>query len=1237
MESPLSAFASPNATSPDSPQRALQHQALVELDRLSLQEILDQDSRPTFILDLDPDLITGDAIQPIFCNTALRLHDRLLDSVTGTTQEEEDVAARSADETTTYAGFRTWATSISKFDDSKAIFPLTLEYRRLLWTASTIRQRWRIISGNALFRTSDIPKEGLQAVPTVRFTSSRKNNMNPPTAEIEKAPAASIPTHVAVPPATQRLERTAMSLSKGTGKGTSDSGASVLLSTPENAIPDWTVPILPCEPSEHIAFTRSVNWANTPLGAMEKWSLQFREVVNLVMRNPHPCSLFWGTELTMIYNEAYKLEVAGNKHPDLMGTGFSGPFSELWDGVAPVFRECARTGNSIRKENDPLPIERYGYLEETFFSWSFVPIYAGTNRILGFYNAPFETTYPTINIRRMQMLRYLGECLNMTRTIKDFWSQVLNGLEHNHFDVPFALLYSIADADDADTASQSSDSTISMKSCLFEGSIGFPKGHAGAPPKLDLKRSQEGFVPAFREAMRTREPTILQARDGTLPNHLLGGIEWRGYGDACKEAIIFPIRPTNGETVFAFLVIGVHPRRAYDDEYKAFAAMLNRQLATSLASVVLFEDEVRRSRIAAEAAVQQREQLSKQLELQTSRMRRMTELSPLGMYLFDPEGILLEVNDRYFEMTGTPREDIDGLGFLKTVAAGSQEVAMNMWDEMMTDLKPLVREIQLKSPQVRPRDMAGNPIEYWVLASSQPELGPQGEVISIMGSIADISHLKWAQALQQTRLREAEETKRQQNEFIDITSHEMRNPLSAILICADDVRDSLSQHDFRPEDRQVVLECIEAANNIAFCVQHQKSIVDDILTISKLDSNLLLITPVPAQPIHVLQRAMSMFYPECQAKDIDFQFVPDEESLERFEVDWVLLDPTRLPQITVNLITNAIKFTQHSSRRLVSVHVSVSPEQAKFSEDFDYVPMRGVAVPCTTGEDWGTGQLLYIHVAVEDTGCGLTSEEKGRLFERFAQASPRTHAHYGGSGLGLFISRQLAELHGGQIGVSSESGVGSTFGFYVQCKCITSSSSRRRLSRQSSAQSTPPVRLGSSMKVSAAETDATVEKDEDTSRPKDSDLKGLHVLIVEDNLVNQKVLAKQLTKVGCFISTADNGLYALDHIAKTTFNTTSTQRIPLSLILMDWEMPEMDGLTCCRRIREMKKNGELTGHVPIIAVTANVRAEQMATAKESGMDDILSKPFRIPELLEKVTGVLAQLSHGPDHESGRQG
>jgi CheY-like chemotaxis protein len=118
------------------------------------------------------------------------------------------------------------------------------------------------------------------------------------------------------------------------------------------------------------------------------------------------------------------------------------------------------------------------------------------------------------------------------------------------------------------------------------------------------------------------------------------------------------------------------------------------------------------------------------------------------------------------------------------------------------------------------------------------------------------------------------------------------------------------------------------------------------------------------------------------------------------------------------------------------------------------------------------------------------------------------------------------------------------------------------------------------------------------------------------------VLSRQLKKAGCIVSTADNGVFALKHIITTKFHKSSPDGTPLSIILMDWEMPEMDGLTCCKRIREMEAHGELTAHIPIIGVTANVRSEQITEAKASGMDDVVGKPYRVPELLEKIEEVL---------------
>lgn len=237
----------------------------------------------------------------------------------------------------------------------------------------------------------------------------------------------------------------------------------------------------------------------------------------------------------------------------------------------------------------------------------------------------------------------------------------------------------------------------------------------------------------------------------------------------------------------ALLLLGVNPRRPYDAEYEAFSNMLFRQLATSLASAILFEEEIRRGRDAAEAAALEQEQLAQALKLQTDRLQRMTALSPLGMVNISPEGIIREANDRYFEMTGHPRDNVYEFSFMDHVMETSRQALVDGWRRMVIDHLPYTGELQLNTPGVRRLDLDGETIEYWVLTTSQPEFASDGSLRSIMGSITDISHLKWAQGLQEKRLKEAEETRRQQNEFIDVTCHEIRNPLvgSCILTMVD--------------------------------------------------------------------------------------------------------------------------------------------------------------------------------------------------------------------------------------------------------------------------------------------------------------------------------------------------------------------------------------------------------------------------------------------------------------------
>ncbi|KAF1835179.1 hypothetical protein BDW02DRAFT_638833 [Decorospora gaudefroyi] len=1199
---------------------------VTRLNTCSLPQLLDQDERPTFVLNMDDYAKeNGHPIRPMFCNKALREQEQLLDRVLTAPPHDPDPQSGNAK----HEDFQTWATVISRYGDSRDIYPLTLQYNNLLWTAFSIYPNWRIISAHEVFQTLDPatidPPSTSAPVSEIRTTKSAYE-----TEERSKvlASAAAIPTEEILPDV-QQPKFPPVFLGKDRDNFPPKRASSVTLLTPDSCVPDWTAPHPKGVLSDHLRFVRQIDWASTPLGPMEKWSLQFREIVCLVMRNPHPSS-----------------------HPALMGTGFSGPFGEMWHKVGPIIRACARTGHSMLTHNQPLPIMRYGYMEESFFTWSFVPVFGGTERILGFYLNAFDTTVESISSRRMGLLRYLGECLNATRTVKEFWGRVLEGLIHNDYDVPLALLYSVSDSEDADNSSCHSSNSIpiSTRSCILEGSVGVPRGHAISPEEFSLNKTDDPLILAFIEAMQTVEPKMLEMKNGTLPESLLEGIEWRGYGDPCREAIILPLRPTNADNVCALLLLGINPRRAYDQEYRSFTAMLNRQIATSLASVLLFEDEMRRTRHAAQVAALQQESLSLQLQLQTNRMRRMTEFSPLGMFLVDPNGRVVEANERYFEMTGHPRDldKTEPFSWLELCQDRSKEVVMDMWYSMVETRSPTSREVQLNCSDVHPRDFNGEPIDYWALVSGQAEITPEGELLSFMGSLADISHLKWAQGLQERRLREAEESKRQQNEFIDITSHEMRNPLSAILICADDIRDTLTHHTFIGDDDSVAKECIEAANNIALCVQHQKAIVDDILTVSKLNSHLLHITPVPAQPLIIVQRSMAMFRPEVQAKGIKIEFVT-HDTLQHLGIDWVMLDPSRLLQILVNLITNAIKFTQNSPKRIITVQVCASADNPDFNlpTGFQFIPPRNTPVNFANGEGWGSGQLIYLGIEVQDTGVGLSSEEKALLFEKFAQASPRTHVEYGGSSLGLFISRQLVELHGGQIGVTSEAGVGSTFGFYLQCRrMLPKSHNQHHNSPEQSMVAKQAIisRNTASIVAESKEKPSKPGVPPPTMRDKEENAKEcmntstdernkdslLHVLVVEDNMVNQKVLTKQLIKEGCIVSTADNGVYALQHLEKTRFR--ATDGIPLTIILMDCEMPEMDGLTCCRKIREMEQRREVTDHVPIIAVTANIRGGQIETAKESGMDEVIGKPFRIPDLLAKMRALLKRLEEKKEED-----
>lgn len=442
------------------------------------------------------------------------------------------------------------------------------------------------------------------------------------------------------------------------------------------------------------------------------------------------------------------------------------------------------------------------------------------------------------------------------------------------------------------------------------------------------------------------------------------------------------------------------------------------------------------------------------------------------------------------------------------------------------------------------------------------------------------------------------------------------------------------------------------------------------------------------RPIEVVDQALKMFHNELQRSNVELDYRVGS-SYGELGVEWVLLDPTRFLQILVNLLNNAVKFTKHEDSRRITVTLEAcyprptgkeygvvfapfTPRHgAQSSVDLSDTPLDGTRTP---------RDGIYIYVSIKDTGVGIMQHELDHLFQRFQQASPKTYAQYGGSGLGLWISKELCAKLGGQIGVAStvtsdKSTHGSTFAFYVQApRCASPTAQQQQIETDNNVETARKVSLDE-VKIDMSPLPSAHKEPTDThtqlsvksphekaitngtsSSPSDLPTPVVRLLVVEDNLINQKVMRKQLLRAGFEVAVANHGKEALECIYPTSSPPHQNQTLPppFDVILMDVEMPIMGGLECTRIIRSREQqqtqkhvsshpsstttntttsngdsnsdSGSNSGRskkLPILGVTANARAEQQTAALEAGMNCVVTKPFHMKDLfraIEKVRG-----------------
>ncbi|MEA2051003.1 MAG: ATP-binding protein [Campylobacterota bacterium] len=372
---------------------------------------------------------------------------------------------------------------------------------------------------------------------------------------------------------------------------------------------------------------------------------------------------------------------------------------------------------------------------------------------------------------------------------------------------------------------------------------------------------------------------------------------------------------------------------------------------------------------------------------------------------------------------------------------------------------------------------------------------------------------------------ELEKATKAKSEFLANMSHEIRTPLNAMFGFIDIVQEN-------EKDKQNK-EYLDTIKSSADSLLH---IINDILDFSKIESGIIEFESKAIDLKKLIKEISLLFYEKAKEKDIKIKLVFDKNI-----PDFVKLDPTRFKQIALNLISNAIKFTQKDGK-----------------------------VELNIGFDTKRSIMIF---KVKDTGIGIDANNIKKIFKPFTQEDESTTRKFGGTGLGLSISRELAKLMGGDIKVESTLKVGSTFILEL------------------------PIDI-----VSTIEKNSSKQNDKEQLK---ENFKKFNLLLVEDNISNQKFMGVLLSRLNISFDLASDGIEALELYKQNSYNT----------ILMDENMPNMNGIEATRQIRKIEKKNS-TKHTPIIALTANAIKGDKERFLDIGMDEYLAKPLNITKLVD---------------------
>lgn len=500
------------------------------------------------------------------------------------------------------------------------------------------------------------------------------------------------------------------------------------------------------------------------------------------------------------------------------------------------------------------------------------------------------------------------------------------------------------------------------------------------------------------------------------------------------------------------------------------------------------------------------------LKAQEEKYRNIITNMNLGLLEVDVKEKILFANQSFCDISGYPLEELVGNHTSLFLLDEESQSVLEKKQQLRTHGVSDSYEIAVKNKKGEIR---------WWLISGAPNYNDQGELVGSVGIHLDITKQKQLESALAIAKNRAEEASVAKEAFLANMSHEIRTPLNAIIGM---IRE-LSREELSPKQQTYLSHTDTAA-------RHLLSIVNNILDISKIEAGELGLETHNFSLQALIANINSILHFKALKKGIKLTSSLSEDIWPAYSGD-----SARIRQILLNLLDNAIKFTMKGS---VDLNIEIAGEEAD-------------------------RQLILI--TITDTGIGMDEVYMEQLFSKFSQAEKSTSRRFGGTGLGMSITKEIIKLMGGSIEVESEKGKGTQFQIKVY--------------------------------LDKGDIDNLSERTQDNQFL----LQGIHVLLVEDNVMNRFIASKSLSHFGCTTDEAENGLVALERLKEREYD----------LILMDIQMPKLDGVETTKIIRN-----DLKLDLPIIAVTANAFKKDIDLYLSIGMNDYVTKPFEEKELFDTI-------------------